>query len=176
MKNGLLLSAAGVMLIINTNVQAVCIPKNDCATLGYKYSAADCDSEGLACPFDTTRYNCANPCTYTVTAATCSSQCKNVGAKSCTRGSVTYYESCGGSKCSGSEECSNGTCKSTTTYIYCCDDVGYGCNQYYSRCMSFGYWGKCSDLIWDTSFQIFDGCNYGSMSSNNVGDAIFIQY
>ena len=102
MKTGLLMSVVmvGGILGVMPNVWAACIPTNDCAELGYKYSVTDCSGEGLACPFDTTRYNCANPCTYTISADTCSSQCLNVGTKSCTRGGVTYYESCGSSKCS----------------------------------------------------------------------------
>ena len=173
MKTGLLLSVAGVavgvavgvMVVGAVDVQAACIPTNDCAALGYKYSAADCGGEGLACPFDTTRYNCANPCTYTISANTCSSQCLNVGTKSCTKNGVTYYESCGSSKCSSGQICSNGTCQNNMsgTGFYCCDNVGYGCSNYYSECKSYAYYGDCSDVVASYEAQgcspIFQQCN-----------------
>ena len=172
MKTGLLMSAArvavgvavGVMAVGAVDVQAACIPTNDCAALGYKYSAADCGGEGLACPFDTTRYNCANPCTYTISANTCSSQCLNVGTKSCTKNGVTYYESCGASKCSSGQTCSNGTCVSPVAKSgYCCgyiNDCGYSggtsssydseCQSHYGRtcynqCKFYGYL-DCTDM------------------------------
>ena len=52
-------------------------------------------------------------CTYTTTAASCSSQCKNVGSSSCTKNGTTYYNGCGSSKCSSGQTCSNGTCESS---------------------------------------------------------------
>ena len=157
MKTGLLMSVAGVVVCVAVggmiggavDAWAACIPTNDCAELGYKYSAADCGGEGLACPFDTTRYNCANPCTYTISANTCSSQCLNVGAKSCTRGGVTYYESCGSSKCSSGQTCNNGTCERdmSGTEFLCCDDVGYGCRNRYSTCKANTSLGDCSEVV-----------------------------
>lgn len=160
MKTGLLMSVAGVvvcvavggMVVGAADAWAACIPTNDCAALGYKYSAADCGGEGLACPFDTTRYNCANPCTYTISANTCSSQCLNVGAKSCTRGGVTYYESCGSSKCSNGQTCSNGTCKSNISgeYFYCCDDTEEYCQNNYSECRKYNpSYDDCSNVLAD---------------------------
>ena len=155
---------SGLLIICTTNTWAACIAKNDCAELGYKYSAAECSGEGLTCVFDPTRYNCANPCTYTVTASTCSSQCLNAGAKSCKRGNTTYYESCGTSRCSSGQTCNNGACKNPTpsapTSGLCCgaSECGYSgashpddsnCKRTsgescYSRCMR--YYPDCDDM------------------------------
>ena len=52
-------------------------------------------------------------CTYTTTASSCSSQCKNVGSSSCIKNGTTYYNGCGSSKCSSGQTCSNGTCVTT---------------------------------------------------------------
>ena len=56
-----------------------------------------------------------NTCTYTTTASSCSSQCKNVGSSSCTKNGTTYYNGCGSSKCSSGQTCKNGTCVSSCT-------------------------------------------------------------
>ncbi|MBP3347102.1 MAG: hypothetical protein J6L86_08775 [Alphaproteobacteria bacterium] len=177
MKTGLLLSAAevvvgvavGGMVVGAADAWAACIPTNDCAALGYKYSAADCGGEGLACPFDTTRYNCANPCTYTTTKSTCDSQCKNTSGSSCVRNGTTYYSGCGSSKCSNGQTCNNGTCRSPApTSGLCCDDTGSYCGNY-SYCKSNYSYPDCSDMISSCSssggtpvFQYcYNGGNYG---------------
>ena len=102
MRKGLLMSAAGLLLAGSGTAYGACTPVLDCASLGYKYSSSECSGSGVACPFDTSKYFCAEPCTYTVTKATCDSQCKNVGDKACTKNGTVYYESCGSSKCNKS--------------------------------------------------------------------------
>ena len=170
MKTGLLMSVAGVvgvmvvggmavgvMAVGAADAWAACIPTNDCAALGYKYSAADCSGEGLACPFDTTRYNCANPCTYTTTKSTCDSQCKNTSGSSCVRNGTTYYSGCGSSKCSNGQTCNNGTCVSPVAKDgYCCGYSGCSanetwCQNNYSKncyrvCTENYGWPDCSDM------------------------------
>lgn len=166
MKTGLLLCAAevvvgvavGGMVVGAADAWAACIPTNDCAELGYKYSSSECSGSGVACPFDTTKFFCFEPqiCNYTITAATCSSQCKNVGSKSCIKNGVTYYESCGTSMCSSSQTCENGTCKSNVVpsgkccgYSGCSEDeewckgsYGIGCVEH---CRRYGF-PYCSDM------------------------------
>ena len=116
MRKGLLLSAAGLLLVGSSTAYGACTPVLKCASLGYKYSSSECSGSGVACPFDTSKYFCAEPCTYTVTKATCDSQCKNVGDKGCTKNGTVYYEACGSSKCSSGQTCSNGTCVSPCSY------------------------------------------------------------
>ena len=116
MRKGLLLSAAGLLLAGSWTAYGACTPVLKCASLGYKYSSSECSEGGLACPFDTSKYFCAEPCTYTVTKATCDSQCKNVGDKACTKNGTLYYDACGSSKCGADEQCSSGSCVSTCSY------------------------------------------------------------
>ncbi len=172
MKTGLLLCAAevvvgvavGGMVVGAADAWAACIPTNDCAELGYKYSSSECSGSGVACPFDTTKFFCFEPqiCNYTITAATCSSQCKNVGSKSCIKNGVTYYESCGTSMCSSGQTCSNGTCKSSMQgqVFYCCSDNNF-CGSY-SRCRSYFGFAFCSDALSDYEAQgcapVFQSC------------------
>ena len=159
MKTGLLMSAAGMVIISAANAQAACIPTNDCAELGYKYSSSECSGSGVACPFDTTKFFCFEPqiCNYTITAATCSSQCKNVGSKSCIKNGVTYYESCGTSMCSSSQTCENGSCVSPVAKDgYCCGYSGCSanetwCQNNYSKncyrvCTENYGWPDCGDM------------------------------
>ncbi len=171
MKTGLLLSAAEVVVGVAVggmvggaaDVRAACVPIADCVTLGYKYTATECPN-GIACPFDTTKFFCFEPqiCNYTITVATCSSQCKNVGSKSCIKNGVTYYESCGTSMCSSGKSCYNGTCYTPVAKSgYCC---GYSvcnyngtshindnaCQSYFGRscyeqCRHNGY-PDCTDM------------------------------
>ena len=116
MRKGLLLSAAGLLLAGSWTAYGACTPVLKCASLGYKYSSSECSGSGLACPFDTSKYFCAEPCTYMVTKATCDSQCKNVGDKGCIKNGTIYYEACGSSKCSSELTCNNGTCVSPCSY------------------------------------------------------------
>ena len=152
MRKGLLLSAAGLLLVGSSTAYGACTPVLKCASLGYKYSSSECSEGGLACPFDTSKYFCAEPCTYTVTKATCDSQCKNVGDKPCVKNGTIYYEACGSSKCGTGYTCTNGSCTSTCNYSYTaascssqCKNVGStSCvkdgTTYYSSCGS----SKCS--------------------------------
>ena len=172
-------------------VWAACVPTKDCATLGYKYTAAQCNGKGVACTFDTTRYNCANLCTYTITADTCSSQCLNVGTKSCTRGGVTYYESCGTSMCSSGKSCYNGTCYTPVAKSgYCCgyfNGCGFSggtsssnasnCQSYYGRscynqCKIYGY-PDCNDMQASCRASggtpVFQYCDYGDLYGTSLG-------
>ena len=88
-----------------------------CSSKGYKSS----QPSGQTCSTTTVcgktcYYNCKSSCNYTVTASSCSSQCKNVGSQSCTRNGTTYYSSCGSSKCSSWQICSNGSCRDCVSY------------------------------------------------------------
>ena len=88
--------------------------------------------------------SCVSTCTYTYTAESCSAQCLNVGAKSCVRGRVTYYESCGASKCSNGKYCDNGNCKSLNDKSgWCCG--GNKCNSDERQCQ-FEYSKSCYQI------------------------------
>ena len=234
MKTGLLMSVAGVVGVMAVggmavggmvggaaDVRAACTTTPNCESMGYKYCASECPSGSVACPFDSSKrfcfspkpysvaastcssqcknagsqsctrggvtyYNacgsskcksgeeckngsCVSTCTYTVTKASCNSQCKKVGKKSCTKNGVTYYESCGASKCSSGQKCNNGTCKSNISreYFYCCDDVGYGCSNYYSDCKKYTSDGDCSDVVPSYESQ---GCSPVFLSCNAHAD------
>lgn len=152
MRKGLLLSAAGLLLAGSGTAYGACTPVLDCTSLGYKYSSAECSGSGVACPFNTSKYFCAEPCTYTVTKSSCDSQCKNVGDQACTKNGTVYYESCGSSKCGADEQCSGGSCVSTCSYTVteasctsqCKNTNGTPCTRggvkYYPSCGS----SKCS--------------------------------
>ena len=193
MRKGLLLSAAGLLLAGSSTAYGACTPVLKCASLGYKYSSSECSGNGVACPFDTSKYFCAEPCTYTVTKATCDSQCKNVGDKGCTKNGTVYYEACGSSKCSSGQTCNNGTCVSNVaTEGDCC---GYDtqcwysgtsssydskCQSYwgmscYNKCKNYGY-PDCTDMLASCRASggspvfyscIFSGPSYGIGSSWN---------
>ena len=166
MKKSLLLGIAGMAAVAGTaNVRAACIPTQDCAELGYKYTSSECAGDRIACPFDTSKFFCFEPCSYTITAADCSKQCKNVGTKACTRNGTVYYESCGASKCSSGQTCSNGTCQSNMSgqYFYCCDDGGgYGCSHY-TGCKKYTSFGDCSNVVASKKMQgcfpVFQHCS-----------------
>ena len=151
MKKSLLLGIAGMAAVAGTaNVRAACIPTQDCAELGYKYTSSECAGDRIACPFDTSKFFCFEPCSYTVTAADCSKQCQNVGTNACTRNGTVYYESCGASKCSRGQECNNGSCSNLISYYCCstsyCETSHYhdclkvydDCSSYHSKCRSEG--------------------------------------
>ena len=70
-------------------------------------------------------------CTYTTTASSCSSQCKNIGSSSCTKNGITYYNGCGSSKCSSGQTCSNGTCVTS-----CVSGGSSSCSGQTSSCSS----------------------------------------
>ena len=166
MRKGLLLSAAGLLLAGSSTAYGACTPVLKCASLGYKYSSSECSEGGLACPFDTSKYFCAEPCTYTVTKATCDSQCKNVGDKACTKNGTAYYEACGSSKCSSNQKCNNGACyKPVGTSRWCCDYTE-GCNSP-SNCRDRIGYPDCSDV--QASCRAsggtprFRGCDYGNL-------------
>ncbi len=166
MKTGLLLSVARVVVIGTVvggaaEVWAACTTTPNCESLGYQYCASECPNGSVACPFDSNKRFCFSPKPYTVTAETCSSQCLNVGTKSCTKNGITYYESCGASTCSSGQTCSNGTCRSPVAASgYCCGYSGCGysgtshsndsvCQSYYgescyNRCMR--YYPTCDDM------------------------------
>ena len=162
MKKGMLITVAGMALLAGTaDVRAACIPTQDCASLGYKYTAAQCPDGAIACPFDTSKFFCMEPqtCDYTYTAESCAANCQNVGSSSCVRNGTTYYASCGSSKCSSGQTCENGTCYSNVAkggwccgydgcgYIdsndsYCLRNYGRTC---YQQCKSYGY-PDCGEL------------------------------
>ena len=76
-----------------------CIPNSSCCT------NSDCGTDEIC-----SNGTCVTTCTYTITAADCSSECKSAGTSSCVRGGTTYYASCGASKCGSDQTCTNGTC------------------------------------------------------------------
>ncbi|MDY4842352.1 MAG: hypothetical protein SO314_08325 [Alphaproteobacteria bacterium] len=128
-------------------------PVTDCTTLGYNSDKSACDGQLTAvCPFNTEKAFCETPCSYTVTAESCAAQCLNAGSNSCTKNGVTYYESCGSSKCGTGYTCTNGSCVSTCTYTYTASSCSSQCKNvgstscvkdgmtYYSSCGS----SKCS--------------------------------
>ena len=176
MKKGMLITVAGMALLAGTaDVRAACIPTQDCASLGYKYTAAQCPDGAIACPFDTSKFFCMEPqtCNYTYTAESCAANCLNVGSSSCVRNGTTYYASCGSSKCSSDQTCENGTCKSPApTSGYCC---GYSdcvtnedwCQSFlgkscYRDCIEDDGYPDCSDLQASCrasgGFPFFYGC------------------
>lgn len=164
MRKGLLLGIAGIAAAVGTpNVRAACIPTQDCAELGYKYTSSECSGDRIACPFDTSKFFCFEPqiCNYSYTVASCSKQCKNVGTNACTRNGTVYYEACGASKCSSEQTCNNGTCVSPVAKSgWCCGYSGCGysgtshsndsyCQRNYGescykRCMR--YYPDCNDM------------------------------
>ena len=168
---------------------AACTQTPDCETLGYKYTADECPNGGVKCPFDTSKYFCFDPqtCDYTYTAESCAANCQNVGSSSCVRNGTTYYASCGSSKCSSGQTCSNGTCKSSVPSKLCCGYINY-CGysggttssnddknkkhygmSCYPKCKSYGY-PDCPDLQASCRAQggtpVLSGCEY---SGSNVG-------
>ena len=161
MRKGLLMSAAGLLLAGSGTAYSACTPVLDCASLGYKYSSLECSGSGVACPFDTSKYFCAEPCTYTVTKATCDSQCKNVGDKACTKNGTVYYESCGSSKCGTGYKCTNGSCTSTCNYSYTAASCSSQCKSVGSTsCVKDGttYYSSCGSSL----------CSSGQTCSNGT--------
>ena len=176
MRKGLLLSAAGLLLAGSSTAYGACTPVLKCASLGYKYSSSECSGSGVACPFDTSKYFCAEPCTYTVTKATCDSQCKNVGDKACVKNGTIYYEACGSSKCGTGYTCTNGSCVSRSYSYECCDD---DCGNY-DYCMTFLdecylYHPKCTK---DGGTPVYHGCtadiyNTAGNPGSSVWDCLY---
>ena len=161
MRKGLLMSAAGLLLAGSGTAYGACTPVLDCASLGYKYSSSECSGSGVACPFDTSKYFCAEPCTYTVTKATCDSQCKNVGDKACTKNGTVYYEACGSSKCGTGYKCTNGSCTSTCNYSYTAASCSSQCKSVGSTsCVKDGttYYSSCGSSL----------CSRGQTCSNGT--------
>lgn len=103
MKTGLLFGVAVIVLAGTVvggvaDVWAACVPTRDCTTLGYKYTAAQCNGKGVACPFDTTLWSCVLPapaegyccghasqCGMSGTSNTNDSYCQGRWGKSCYR-------------------------------------------------------------------------------------------
>lgn len=166
MKTELLMSVVmiGGMVVGAADVQAACTTTPNCESMGYKYCESECPSGSVACPFDSSKRFCFSPKPYTITAESCAAECKNVGTKSCTKGGMTYYESCGASTCSSGQICDNGTCRSPApTSGLCCGYTNYcgysggtsnsydsSCRSYYgiscyNECKSYGY-PDCTDM------------------------------
>ena len=168
MRKGLLMSAAGLLLAGSGTAYGACTPVLDCVSLGYRYSSSECSGSGVACPFDTSKYFCAEPCTYTVTKATCDSQCKNVGDKACTKNGTVYYESCGSSKCGTGYKCTNGSCTSTCNYSYTAASCSSQCKSVGSTsCVKDGttYYSSCGSSLCSSG----QTCNNGTCESSMKG-------
>ncbi len=171
---------------------AACTQTPDCEAMGYKYTADECPNDGVKCPFDTTKYFCFDPqtCDYTYTAEACAANCQNPGASSCVRNGVTYYASCGSSKCSSGQSCNNGICVSSApTSGFCCGYVtgcGYhgdtstsydsACQDYfgsscYEQCKAKGY-PDCDDIqkncLASGHIPVLRGCYYLGGNGINV--------
>ena len=112
-------------------------------------------------------------CTYTTTASSCSSQCKNVGSSSCTKNGTTYYNGCGSSKCSSGQTCSNGTCKDT-----CVSGGSSSCSGQTSSCSSSQVQtSSCKDCSGKTHYTCraktcSDGGYVSSCPSGQTGTAV----
>ncbi len=144
--------STGGMIGGTANVWAACTATPNCESMGYKYCESECPNGSIACPFDSSKRFCFSPKPYSVAASTCSSQCKNVGSKSCTKNGTVYYESCGSNKCGTGYTCTNGSCISTCKYSYTAASCSSQCKSvgstscvkdgttYYSSCGS----SKCS--------------------------------
>ena len=168
MRKGLLMSAAGLLLAGSGTAYSACTPVLDCVSLGYRYSRSECSGSGVACPFDTSKYFCAEPCTYTVTKATCDSQCKNVGDKACTKNGTVYYEACGSSKCGTGYKCTNGSCTSTCNYSYTAASCSSQCKSVGSTsCVKDGttYYSSCGSSLCSSG----QTCNNGTCESSMTG-------
>ena len=162
------MSAAGLLLAGSGTAYSACTPVLDCVSLGYRYSSSECSGSGVACPFDTSKYFCAEPCTYTVTKATCDSQCKNVGDKACTKNGTVYYEACGSSKCGTGYKCTNGSCTSTCNYSYTAASCSSQCKSVGSTsCVKDGttYYSSCGSLLCSSG----QTCNNGTCKSSMTG-------
>ncbi len=149
MKQYIFWSALCCTALASGHTLAACAQSPDCEAMGYKYTADECPNDGVKCPFDTSKYFCFDPqtCDYTYTADACAANCQNPGASSCVRNGVTYYVSCGSSKCSSGQSCYNGTCfTSVSASGWCCDDTGSYCNDY-SYCRSNYSHPDCSDVM-----------------------------
>ncbi len=118
-KNLLRFLLAGGFLSLGANSSFAACISGDCASLGYTRSASECSGvDFVRCPFDLDKYFCAldtsapsgSECLYTETEASCKRACSVVGAKSCSRGGVTYYQSCGMPTCGKYANCVNGNC------------------------------------------------------------------
>ena len=169
MRKGLLLSAAGLLLAGSWTAYGACTPVLKCASLGYKYSSSECSGSGLACPFDTSKYFCAEPCTYTVTKATCDSQCKNVGDKACMKNGTAYYEACGSNKCGADEQCSSGSCVSTCSYTVTEASCTSQCkNTNGTPCTRGGvkYYPSCGSSLCSNGNACYDGTCYHPVSTS----------
>ena len=171
MRKILLLSAINLAVIRASQSMAACVPIPDCESLGYKYTQNICSNGSIICPFDNTKVFCFTPCFYTYTAEACAAQCKDIGTQTCMKDNVTYYKSCGESKCSDNETCNNGTCENSMKgqTFYCCDDGGYGCGGYYTRCKNYRpTYADCSDTVADYKSQgcspVLQGCAYSDPS------------
>ena len=140
----------GGMVVGAADVQAACTTTPNCESMGYKYCESECPSGSVACPFDSSKRFCFSPKPYSVAASTCSSQRKNAGSQSCTRGGVTYYNACGSSKCKSGEECKNGSCVSTCTYTYTAESCSSQCKSVGSMsCVKDGttYYSSCGSSL-----------------------------
>ena len=118
----------------------------------------NCAATPAVCDYGCSSYNSCGictickpaPCRYGITAEDCASDCMNVGSQSCTRNGITYYASCGSSKCSSSQSCIEGNCYTPSTggpgqrgSFICCDTV---CNDY-TYCKKYGGYEDCSSVM-----------------------------
>ena len=129
-------------------------------------------------------------CNYPYTAEACAANCLNPGSASCSKNGITYYQSCGSSKCSSNQTCENGMCNSNVAKSgWCCGyttECGYSegtshssddyCQSYwgmscYNKCKSNGY-PDCTDMHASCQasggtpvFQVCSGYNGGNYPS-----------
>lgn len=115
-KNLLYFLLLGAFLSLNANSAVAACLSGDCASLGYTRSASDCSGiDSIRCPFDLNKYFCVSTptvseCLYMETEDTCQRNCSTVGTKSCSRGGITYYQSCSAPTCGKYANCVNSRC------------------------------------------------------------------
>ena len=142
-----LLSAAIAILTVTTiaNANATCTSTPDCKSMGYIYTVEECSGSYIACPFDTSKVFCFDPCLYTLKADNCpASQGKKPGAQSCIRNGTVYYANCE-NLCDTFETYINGTCVPTV----CCDNTSTSeyIDSGYSLCRNVYNYPDCTYLF-----------------------------
>lgn len=131
------------------------VGSQSCTRSGVTYYNA-CGSSKCSSGQSCNNGTCVSSCTYMTTKATCNAQCKKVGTTSCQKDGVTYYESCGSSKCANGQTCKNGSCISVPTEGYCCGDgfCGYsGTTHYNDKDCQNAYGMSC----YDKCMQVYGG-------------------
>ena len=137
MRKGMLITVAGMALLAGTaDVRAACIPTQDCASLGYKYTAAQCPDGAIACPFDTSKFFCMNP---TDDSGSTTTPDPTPAPSVPTDGYCCGYSGCG---YNGTSHPENEICQEhygMSCYNYCMQRFGgVSCDDMQAKCLSSG--------------------------------------